>query len=63
MVGHGIQIAGDGKNVQSLNKGIVQNEHDGREPPGPIFVPKEHLANIANIQDFWVAKAEFPVGR
>jgi len=49
MVGHSVQIAGDCKDVKSLNKGVVQNEHDGREPPSPILVPKEHLANIANI--------------
>ena len=46
--------------MEALDKGIVQNEHDGGEPPSPSFVPEEHLTHIAHIFDFGMSEAEFP---
>lgn len=41
--------------MQALDEGIVQYKHHGREPPGPLLAPEEHLANIASVLDFRVA--------
>lgn len=39
---------------------VVQEEHDGGEPPCPPLVPKDHLANITYVADLWMAHTEFP---
>lgn len=34
---------------------IVEDEHGSGYPPRPSLVPKQHLANVADIADFWMA--------
>jgi hypothetical protein len=58
---HGIEILGTGQAMQSLDKRVVQNEHEGSSPPCPSLTPEEHLTNIADVLDFRVAQAELPV--
>jgi hypothetical protein len=43
-----------------LNKSIIQYEHNGREIPSPCLAPEEHLTDIADVSDIWVAQAELP---
>lgn len=51
---------GSGEDVQGLDKGVVQNEHDGSRPPDPLAIPEEHLSKITNITDLRMPKAELP---
>lgn len=44
-----------------LNEGVVQQEHDCRQPPNNLRIPEQILANIANITDFWMAQTELPI--
>ena len=44
-----------------LNEGVVEQEHDSGEIPDPSPAIVEHLANIANITNFWMTKTEFPM--
>lgn len=44
-----------------MNKGVVEQKHDGGEIPGNLGVPKQHLANITHISDFRVTQTELPV--
>jgi hypothetical protein len=76
MVGNGVEVFGADHAVQTLeivrieqallvcksyhDEGVVQNEHDGREPKGPSVVPEDHLTQIANISNLWVAHTELP---
>ena len=60
MAGHGVEVFCANQAVQSLNKSIVQKEHDGGEPECPAVVVKDHLAKIANITNFRMAHAELP---
>jgi len=41
-----------GVNLAHLNKCVVEDKHNGGEPPCPFLVPEEHLSNVANISDF-----------
>lgn len=40
--------------------GVVEQEHDGREPPCPFLVPENHLTDITDITDLGMAQAELP---
>jgi hypothetical protein len=42
------------------NEGVVQDEHDSREPKGPALAPEDHLAEIADIANLRMAQTEFP---
>jgi hypothetical protein len=44
----------------NLDEGVVQDEHDGSEPPRPLLVPEKHLANITDISNFRMSQTEFP---
>jgi hypothetical protein len=46
--------------MKTLNESVVQEEHDSGEPPRPLGIPEEHLANITNILCLGMAQAEFP---
>lgn len=47
--------------MQSLDEGVVQDEHEGSSPPCPSLTPEEHLTNVANILNFGMTQAEFPI--
>ena len=51
---------GPSKDVQSLYKSVIQNEHHSCEPPSPFTVPKEHLAQVTYISNLRMAKTELP---
>ena len=61
MITHGVEVARDGQNVERLDKGIVEQEHDCCEVPGDSGVPEEHLSNIANISHLGMTQAKLPV--
>ena len=63
MATHGVQVSGNDQDVKSLNKSVVEQEHDSREIPSDLGVPEEHLSDITNVSDFGVTKTEFPVRR
>jgi hypothetical protein len=42
------------------DEGVVQDEHDCREPKGPAVVVEDHLAEIADIADLRMAQTKFP---
>lgn len=46
--------------METLNEGVVQEEHDTGEPPRPALVPEEHLTDVTDVLDFGVAETEFP---
>lgn len=46
--------------MEALDERVVEQEHDGCEPPSPAFVPEEDLSDVADILDFGVAHAELP---
>lgn len=60
MVGNGVEIFCADEAVEALDEGVVQDEHDGREVPGPFRVPEQHLADVADVFELWMAKSEFP---
>lgn len=61
VIGHGVQVSSDRQNVECLNEGVVQDEHDCRKPIRDVTVPEEHLANVCHIANLGVTKAKFPV--
>ena len=46
--------------MEALNESVVQNEHDRCGIPSNLGVPEEHLANVADITNLGVSKAELP---
>lgn len=46
--------------MESLDERVVEEEHDGCEPPSPFLSPEDDLPNIANILDLGVAHTELP---
>jgi hypothetical protein len=40
---HGVEVARNSEHMQTLNECVVQDEHDGSEPPRPSLVPEQHL--------------------
>ena len=46
--------------METLNEGVVEQEHDGREVPSPLGAPEEHLANVTNISSLGMSQTEFP---
>ena len=60
MIGNSVEIFGTNQAMKTLNEGVVEGEHDGCEPPGPLLIPEEHLTDIADVLDFGVTKTEFP---
>ena len=54
------QVLGSDEAMETLDEGIVQNKHDGSEPPGPVGAPEEDLADVTDIFDFGMAQAELP---
>jgi len=60
VTGNRVEVFGRDQNMKGLNEGIVQNEHDRSGVPSPRFTPEEHLADITNISNFWMAETEFP---
>lgn len=57
---HGVEVLGANEDVEGLNKGVVEDEHDGGPPPSPFLAPKQSLAEITDVADLGVAEAEFP---
>lgn len=60
-IGHGVEIFSPDDTVQTLNEGIVQEEHDRCGPPCNLGVPEEVLAQIADIADLGMSEAKSPV--
>ena len=54
VIGDGVEVFGRDKYVQTLDKGVVQDEHDRSGIPCPGFTPEKHLANIADISNLRV---------
>ena len=46
-----------------LSYRVIQEEHDCSEPPRPFLVPKNHLANIADIANLGMTEAELPTNQ
>jgi hypothetical protein len=46
--------------MEALDKGVVQEEHDGSKPPRPFLAPEDDLSDIADVLDFGMAETEFP---
>ena len=57
---HGVEIARDDQTMESLNEGVVQDEHDSGGIPGPPPVPEEHLTDITDVPNLWMSQTEFP---
>lgn len=57
---HCVEILCANKDMQCLNKGVVEDKHDGGSPPGPFLAPKQRLAKIANIANLGVAETKLP---
>lgn len=47
--------------METLNEGVVQEEHDGGEPPCPLRVPKKHLTNVTDVLCLRMTQAKLPV--
>ena len=60
VVGDGVQVLGANQAVEALDEGVVEQKHETGKVPCPTLVPEEHLANVANVLDLGVTKAEFP---
>jgi len=52
---------GSERGFKDLDEGIVEEEHDGREVPGYLRIPVQHLTDVADVADFRVSETEFPV--
>ena len=59
-LGHGVDVLCADEHVQALDKGVVEDEHDGRGPPRPLVAPEEHLAQVAHVAHLGVAQAKLP---
>ncbi len=49
--------------METLDEGVVEQEHDGREIPSPLGAPEEHLPNVTDISNFRMSQTEFPILR
>lgn len=47
-----------GRQVETYS--IIQQEHDGSEPPRPLLIPENHLTYVTDITNLGVTKTEFP---
>ena len=63
---HGVDVFGTDENVQSLDKGVVEDKHDSGEPPHKHTQPRHRLeseqglANVADIAHFRMAQTKLP---
>lgn len=60
VIGNGVEVFGSDKAVETLDEGVVENEHDGCEIPGPFGIPEQYLPNIADVLELWMAESKFP---
>ncbi|KFY73656.1 hypothetical protein V499_06278 [Pseudogymnoascus sp. VKM F-103] len=60
VVRHGVEVLGGHQDVEALNEGVVQNEHDGRGIPDPGFTPEQHLPDVTYVPDLGVTETELP---
>lgn len=60
MFGHGVEVAGNGQDMKTLDESVVQNKHNGSEPPSNVRIEEEHFANISDIADLGMSETKLP---
>ena len=60
VVRHGVEVLGGDQDVEALDEGVVQDEHEGRGVPDPGFTPEQHLADVTHVPDLGVTETELP---
>lgn len=51
---HRVDVARDDQHMETLDEGVVEDEHDCCRPPCPSGVPEQYLSNIRDIANLWM---------